>query len=236
MNNKSTIGVIGGMGPYASAHFYNLLLNKSNTLYHAKDNDTYPEIIIDSVPVPDFISNTEKLPKATEMLVDRVTKLRTYGCSVIGMACNTGHLLYKELSDASGGIFVSMIDLVAKQAKDKELKRVGILATATTINMGLYRNSLNKYSIESVYADDMMQIVHEEIIRELIAGKKDYSHKEFLFALTHKFVREKQLDGIILGCTELPLVFPNEEFSNVIDCMDVLADELLSKYYSKSSN
>jgi aspartate/glutamate racemase len=50
-----------------------------------------------------------------------------------------------------------------------------------------------------------------------------------------KFINENELDGLILGCTELPLVFPKNKFRNVIDCMEVLSDNLLDNYYNQDS-
>lgn len=74
MNKNKIIGLLGGMGPYASAYFYKLLLDKSRDFYGAKNNNDYPEILVDSVPIPDFISDTRNLKKAREILSERVKK------------------------------------------------------------------------------------------------------------------------------------------------------------------
>src|SRR3990167_4652212 len=99
MNRNKAIGLIGGMGPYASAYFYKLLLKKSGEEYGAINNDDFPEILIDSLPVPDFISDTKQLQKATNILVSRTKKLKRFGCKTIAMVCNTGHLLYPKLAN-----------------------------------------------------------------------------------------------------------------------------------------
>src|SRR3989337_1145860 len=99
MKNKM-IGLIGGMGPYASAYFYELLIKKSSD---------YPEVVIDSVPVPDFISDTKQIGFAKKMLISRVRKLNNFGCKTLAMVCNTGHVLYPELSKNSRSEFLSMV-------------------------------------------------------------------------------------------------------------------------------
>lgn len=228
---NNIIGLIGGMGPYASSHFYKLLLKKSNDFYGVKNNDDYPEILIDSVPVPDFISDTNKLKVAEKMLISRVKRLNNFGCNTLAMVCNTGHILYPELSKHSQAKFISLIKLVATEAQKKGYKRVGILATKTTIQLGIYKEALSELGIITVNPNSEMQKKHELIIRDVVAGKITSFHKNSLFKMTKDFIKENKLDGVILGCTELPLVFPKDRFENMIDCLDVLSDALLLEYY-----
>lgn len=231
MNKNKIIGLLGGMGPYASAYFYKLLLDKSRDFYRAKNNNDYPEILVDSVPIPDFISDTRNLKKAREILSERVKKMNNYGVNVLGMTCNTAHILYKDLAKLSEVEFVSIIDAVSEKVKDLGLKRVGLLATQTTIFQGLYREALSKTGIFCVNTDLRIQLLHEKIIRNVIAGKEVQTKQ--LVNQVEKFIKRENLEGIILGCTEMPLIFPKERFVNVIDCLDVLANKLLKKYYNQ---
>lgn len=226
------IGLIGGMGPFASAYFYKLLLKKSLDNYGSKSNEDFPEILVDSVPVPDFISNINELNRAKEMLVDRVSRLNTYGVNSISMICNTGHILYSDLVQISKVNFESIINVVANEASRRRYKRVGILATPTTIRYDLYGIELSKYNIEVVYSNDDIQKLHELVIRDMVAGKRDNRKIANLEIETKRLIRNNNLDGIILACTELPLIFPKNKFKNVIDCMDTLADKLLERYYN----
>lgn len=227
---NKTIGIIGGMGPYASSYFYRLLLKKSGEIYHSINNNDYPEILLDSVPVPDFISDTKHLAVARKMLVSRVKKMNNFGCSTLAMTCNTGHILYENLSLNSKAEFVSLIDITAKKAQEMNLKRVGVLATQTTIRLKLYDKALSTFGIEVFYPVGQAQKIYEKIIRSVIAGRAATFSKK-LFQATREFVKNNKLDGIILGCTELPLVFPKHRFNNIIDGLDVLAKELLMRYY-----
>lgn len=220
------------MGPYASAYFYKLLLDKSRDLYGAKNNEDYPEILIDSVPIFDFISNTKNLEKAREILSERVKRMNDYGVSVIGMTCNTAHILYKDLAKVSEVEFVSLINAVSDEVKKLNLRKVGLLATQTTIFYGLYQQVLSRTGTTCANSDLETQKLHEKIIRRVITGK--CVHNKQLVDQVKRFIKEENLEGIILGCTELPIIFPKEKFVNtkIIDCLDVLADKLLSKYYN----
>ena len=231
MNKNKIIGLIGGMGPYASAYFYKLLLKKSGDLYGVKNNNDYPEILIDSVPVPDFISNTKQLDIARKILISRIKKLNNFGCKVIAIVCNTAHILYPELSNYSRANFLSLIDLVTARAKKLGMKKVGLLATRTTIELKIYETGLSKMGIQVINPSKQIQKVHEEIIRKTIATEETNLFKEKLYKTTQEFISKEHLDGVILGCTELPLVFPTDRFNNAIDCLDILADELLNIYF-----
>lgn len=229
---KKIIGLIGGMGPYASAYFYKLLLKKSSDIYGAKDNDDFPEILIDSVPVPDFISDINKLNEAKSILLSRVKKMNSYGVESIGMICNTGHILYDDLAKISVGKFDSMIDLVAEEVSRRGIKKICVLATPTTIKFDLYGKALSKRGIRVYYPQKGLQKLHELVIRNMVAGKRISGDIKRLEILTKKLIKRHNLDGVVLGCTELPLVFPKNNFKNVVDCADVLADKLLERYYN----
>lgn len=230
------IGIIGGMGPYASSYLYHLLLEKSRLLYGAKDNDDYPEVVIDSVPVPDFISDTKHLDFAKRMLVSRIKRLKVFGCDRIYMACNSGHLIQDDFTKASNGKFVSLISLVSKRIRKSDL-RIGILATPTTIREKLY-DALAVKKRKVVYPAGDIRREMECVVRDVIAGKKGTKQARKLEKLTRKFVTNRQLDIVVLGCTELPLVFPKGKFKDigVIDSLEVLANDILKNYYGNKKS
>lgn len=205
-----------------------MIYSSKNPFYFGvANNDEFPEIVIDSVPVPDFISDVSNQPKAQVMLVDRVVRLNQFGVNIIAMACNTAHLLYPVLSSYSEAKFISMIDSVSYLASQKGYQRVGLFASPTTIKSDLYQVSLCRFQIEVIYPSVSVQNNLETIIRDVISGKKLSSQADYLLQTAKAFIRDQQLDGLILGCTELPLVFPKEKLE-VIDSLDVLAECLLN--------
>ncbi len=225
------------MGPFASLKMYEVLLVMARDKFKAKDDESFPEIIIDSVPVPDFISNTKTLNVVRKTLVSRVKKLNQSGVGVLGMVCNTAHVLHSDLSKASGVEFLSMIELVSKTAMEKGFRRVGILATPTTIKSDLYGQAMSKFGIEVVYPHKDIRRLLERIIRKAVKGKRDEILIKSLEMFSRNFLLSCKLDGLILGCTELPLVFPKDKFKGkVIDSIEVLADALLVRYYNEVNN
>jgi len=97
MLNKQPIAILGGMGPDASARLYQLMIELSRSDFGVQQNQEYPEMVIDSVPVPEFFSNTNRAEEAVFMLKDRVKKLNYFQPSCFGLACNTAHTILMEL-------------------------------------------------------------------------------------------------------------------------------------------
>ena len=124
-----------------------------------------------------------------------------------------------------------MIDLVVSKTIKLNLKKVGIFATPTTLKYELYKNAFRRTGIKSVDIDHDTIIDQEKIIRDVVSGKITDIQSECLTNIANNFIEEFELDGLVLACTELPLVFPKNHFNNVVDCLDVLADELLIQYY-----
>jgi aspartate racemase len=228
------IGIIGGMGPYASAYFYKLLLDKSKVYYRGpQNNDDFPEILLDSLPVPYFISDSANYQVAKEMLINRVQKMNHFGVGMIGMVCNMAHLMHHDLQSAASCEFVSIIQEVSAKVKRLKLSKVGILATPMTIQSNLYGYELGKLNITTIYPPLKIQREHEQVIRQVVAGNAHTVDTRRLKEFTQNFYDQNNLDGIVLACTELPLVFPKDESMPVIDCLNVLADSLLVRYYHK---
>lgn len=230
-NNQQVIGLIGGMGPFAGAEFCRLLLAKSAQNFGAKNGDEFPEIVLDSIPVPDFISNTKTLSEAKTMLISRINKLNKFGCTSIAMVCNTGHILFPTLSKVSEARMISLIDAVRDRVALLKFKRVGILATKTSLESNLFQDSLAKIGIKAIKPDEITIDISEKVIRGVIANHVSKQSITNLVNRTRMFVKKESLDGIILGCTELPLAFPKNKIDNVIDCLDVLSDKLLEDFF-----
>ena len=221
---KKIIGILGGMGPGASGYLYNLINALAVKEYGARKNQDFPEVVLYSVPVPDFISSNKNKEKAEEMLIDRTKRLNTIGVDFIGIACNTVHVLLPALQKVSKAKFVSMSDEVAKIVINLKVKTIGLLGTTSTIKSNLYQSRLKDLNI--IYANNQKEV--DRIIKNIIAGKLTKKDKRKLVTIANKMMGEGA-EVIVLGCTELPLLFPRQYDIPVIRSTDVLAQALLEK-------
>lgn len=234
MKKNKALFIIGGMGPEASGYLYKLLIDLAIKEFEAKNNDDFPEIILQSVPVPDFISNDKSRDEALKMLEKRVKKANKLDISCIAIACNTAHILLPQLQAGSKAPFISMIDETVKQISRNNIKKVGLMGTPSTIKYGLYQAALGKNGISMILPSQRQIKILEKVIRNILKGRiltKDNGDlKEIADAL-----KSQRVQGIILGCTELPLVFPAKYCLPVYNCVEILARALLQKYYKQNT-
>ncbi len=232
MKNKQIIGVLGGMGPQASAEFYRLLIDGARHRYGARNNDEFPEVLLDSVPVPDFLADTEKMEEAASILEDRVRGLTQFGATTITMACNTACILSDRLKKQTNKPFLFVVDEVVERVV-ADGQRVLLLASPTSLKLGLYQLPLARYGVPFVVPKrkDFKEL--EFIIRGALGGEDRTFLMHKLVKLTERYVDAHAIGGIVLGCTELPLVFPSNYRLPVYSSLSILAESILKRYYTK---
>jgi aspartate racemase len=124
-----------------------------------------------------------------------------------------------------------MIELVRKKCESINYKKVGILGTPVLIHSVLYQKEFEKFQIDLVVPTENQIEIADSIIRDVLAGKKDFSQKQnYIDTLSDLF--DKGAQGIILGCTELPLAINYEALGNkMISSDEVLAEGIVDYYY-----
>lgn len=223
---QKTIGIIGGMGPQASAKLVQVLIDMATKDFGVKKDDEFPEIILNSVQVPNFISNKKNVKIAQNKLIKTVKNMEVFNPSCFAIACNTAHILVKDLQTHTAVPFVSIIDVVTKAVSKAKITKVGLLGTPVTINSGLYKNALRKQRIKIVVPSRKERIIVESAIKNVLVGEMNNIDAQKLMFVAES-LRKKGAQGIILGCTELPLIFPKDFVIPVFDSIEILARALL---------
>jgi aspartate racemase len=226
------IGMLGGVGPQATASIYQAIMRQSIQKHGAVNNEDYPYVVVASVPVPDFISDKTNITSAKEMLIEAAKGLVGSGCEILCIGSNTVHILLEDIRNEVQTPFLSMVELVSAECKRREYKKVALLGTPVLVESGLYNAELQKYGIELITPSPEQEAICDEVIRCIIAGKAiDYIKDRYVAVLNAMF--DGGADGIILGCTELPMVLNYEALGNrVISSDEVLASGVAEYYYS----
>jgi aspartate racemase len=211
------IGIVGGAGPVASAFLYNTIIEICQKQYGSSDYNEFPEIILESYP---FTRGDKE--KITHDISLCLTKLKSAGAELFSLACNSFHGF---LPDVSSIAFVNLVLESLQEASRLNISKALILAAEPTINMKLYEQT----GLQCIYPKDQKQI--QSMIRE-IAGGEIINHQA---ALLEEIIQSNrsEIDGVILACTELPLIhrkFPLSKQTDlpIIDTVEVLAKSLLS--------
>ena len=233
MYQNKTVGIIGGVGPQASCYLYDKIMKLAQLKYKAVNNDDFPQLLLYSVPVPDFISNKDNILKAMVMFEKVIADFETIGVDFIVIGSNTVHLLIDDFKKLTKIKFISMIDAVVDRVVRDKRKKVGLVSSSTTVKSGLYKKPLSKVEIELIVPDKKGIYKVEAIMRAVLAGSNSSKlKKDYIKTLSNLF--DKGAEAIILGCTELPLAINYEAINDrVYNSMDILAEKIVDCYYEK---
>ena len=201
---KKTIGILGGMGPLATADLFRKIVTMTKA---GCDNDHIRIYIDDNASIPDrtgAILGGGKDP--VPVMADSLKKLVACGADCIIMPCNTAHYFLPPLQEMTEVPFLSMLEATAKAcAKEFPGKTAAILATKGTLATGLYEQALTKEGVaylvpDADEQDALMRVIYDGVKADAAPEAYRKDMESVLATLT-----EKGADYFILGCTELPL-------------------------------
>ena len=218
--DKKTVGIIGGMGPGATALLFQKLIDHTD----AKVDADHIHIVIDNRPsIPDRTSailKGENTP--AKYICESGKKLEEYGAELIAIPCNTSHYFYPYIQSQLGIPVIHMLEETAKECKMLGFDTVGVLATTGTKKTEIYDRALEKYGIKAIYPDQEGQELLMSLIYDYVKAGKMVDGTIFLGEI--KKMLEEGVQAFVLGCTELPMVFSDGDFGvKFIDSLDVLA-------------
>jgi aspartate racemase len=220
------IVIVGGMGPQASLELHRRIL-ASAAVAGAKDNDDYPEILHASIPIPDFISSGDST-EGLRRLLESLDELHIRHNDHVILACNTVHVLLPVIEARYDVRFTSLIEETVKVVQQKKTKLVGLLASPTTIHEGLYEQPLSQvgYKIVAPTQGDMDSL--ERAIRHIIANGSPGNVRQLVEPIIGR-MHQAGADYVILGCTELSVMFSGDNSNSLIDPLDAVCNQLFPR-------
>ncbi len=200
------VGLVGGIGPASTLDYYRGIIEG----YRARTGgNNYPFILIDSLNLTemyDLVDSKQWQPFTTK-LVDSINSLAAGGAEFAAMAANTAHIVFDEVRRQSPLPVLSIVEETCKRAKAQDCHRVIVFGTAFTMSSNLYTAAFAKYGIEAfVPTEAEQQAIHGIIFPHLQEGIVLPEEKQTMLAIAQRMIADHQSDGLILGCTELPLI------------------------------
>jgi len=205
-----TIGLLGGMSPESTVAYYEYI---TRTYTREFGDYGYPEILIYSVSFQAYVDWPEegRWDLVAEGLSQAARALEVAGVDVILIATNTMHIVFDEVEASVNVPMLSLLDAVGDAIQEQGMQTVGLLGTAFTMEKTFYQEALLERGIDVLLPDaEDRKRVNDVIYDELVAG-------EILDASRDAFVRimrdlvQRGAEGVILGCTEIPLLVSEEE-------------------------
>lgn len=237
---KKIIGLIGGMGPFATIDFYTQMLN----MLQVKTERDYPKVIISSNPqMPSrtraFLFN-EQSPACA--ISKEIKKLHYAGADFIVIICNSAHFFLPQIkdilefsSDVQADIeIIDMVPIVAQHiANNYLLSKVAVLGGEVIMQSSMYSDALKQYGIETIpiLSCDIKALRYIiDIIKHNVNSSID------IIPLCNKWIK-KGAKAFILCCTELPMIFRDLDINiPIINGNEILMRYILEKAWCDNPN
>ncbi|MEU6282754.1 amino acid racemase [Streptomyces sp. NPDC047028] len=233
---RPTLGILGGMGPLATADFYRRLVTRTPA---DSDQGHLPVVMWADPAVPD---RTAALlgqgPSPVPALVAGARWLRQAGAGCVAVPCNTAHAYVEQVARATGIEVLDMVGAALKAAARRAPggEGVGVLATRGTRLARLYERARDALGVEVIQVPDRVQ--HEYVdpaIHAVKAGADLIDAGERIAAAT-EILKERGARVVIAACTEIPLISGAAgALLPLVDSTDALVDAALSRLCGPAS-
>jgi aspartate racemase len=242
---ENNIGIVGGVGPYAGLALHRAILQHTN----ARRDQDYPPVI--SVSMPHAIADrTEYILGETTVnpafeIIRQINALYTCGARYIGIPCNSAHAreIFTVIQDGVAGLEgIELVNMVNETfATLKKIKadagKVGVLATKGSYKSKLFIEYGIRYECDVMIPEDelLQNAIHRSIYDPAFGIKVTGTLNERALEELDKaftYYENSGIDTLILGCTELSVVFPGKSYRSfvLIDPLGALARKLISLY------
>lgn len=226
--DHNSLGVIGGMGPKATAVFFDKVIE--NTVAQ-RDQEHVDMIILNHATIPD--RTTVILEGTEQQFLQAVAKdlalLEQAGVAHIAIPCNTSHYFYSEMQALTSVPIINMVDETLRliQQKFGSGIKVGVLATSGTMKSKVYDKACERYGMVQHAPDEVMQDQVMKIIYSNVKRDMDFSPDE-LEVLIRELRVEHGCACVILACTELSCIKLSSDYAvYVVDAMQVLVERAI---------
>jgi len=205
-----TIGILGGMSPESTAMYYEYI---TRTYKQRFGDFGFPEILIYSVNFQKFADwqREGRWAEAAGEMAKALERLRGAGADFGLIATNTMHIVFDEVQKAVRMPLLSIVDTTAEAIQTAGLTLVGLLGTVFTMRERFYRDGLARFGIDVLVPDDSRQErINEVIYGELCQGEiLPESRRMFLDVIDE--LQKAGAQGVVLGCTEIPLLVRSQD-------------------------
>jgi aspartate racemase len=234
--NEKVLGVLGGMGPLASAQF---MLRLTLLTPATRDQDHIPTVLWSDPRVPDrtagkLSGGADPLP----WLLRGIEGLRRAGCGAIAIPCNTAHGWYDAMRDAAGVPILHIVDAAATALRRIGVAsgRIGVMGTQATLTMRLYQDRLGGCGWECIVPS---QEEMDRLVSPAIALVKANRVADAYAPLAEvvQSLAARGASSVVLGCTEIPLGIqagPAPDLP-IVDTIDALAKAAIAWAWAHTS-
>ena len=209
------IGILGGAGPESTFLLYRLIISRFQEL-GAKNHNDFPFMVILNVPIPDDVDKLHDKALMKKNIQEASYMLGKY-TDFIAIPCNTLHIFYEDIKKWSGVPVVHMIDEVKRIIREKKYTKLLLFGKTPLVQSGLYESDAYQIILPNKKEQEMVN----SIIRNLLIHNIREDDSKKLDNITSRY----EVDAVIFGCSELPLLEIN--IRPVVRSTYILADAVV---------
>lgn len=208
-------GLIGGIGPESTGRYYQEIVKK----YRKRlKTDDYPDLLIRSINMTEMLSYVfaDDLERLTHYLNQYLTELQSAGVDFSAFASNTPHLVFERLREVSRLPLISIVEETCKAVQSNGLEKVGLFGTKSTMEKGFYQSNAEKYGFKIITPGERQRnFIHEKYFEELVFNQIAPDTKSELINIIRNLQEKDEIQGIILGGTELSFILNQSDFADL---------------------
>lgn len=229
---RAPVGVIGGVGPQATAYFLDMVVRLTQA---DRDQDHLDMVVLNHASIPDrtafILGQSEENPGP--VMADDARRLAAFGVEFLVLPCNTAHHFTQEIEAA---VDVPLVNIVAETVAEvrrrvPDLDAVGLLATSGTVSAGVYQRAIEAAGARTILPDEHGQASLMRIIYEQVKAGRPVDVEEFRGLVAR--LRDQGAQAVVLGCTELSVVAADFDLlaqdAGIVDSLDVLARRTIER-------
>ncbi|MEJ2543599.1 MAG: amino acid racemase [Calditrichaceae bacterium] len=208
------IGIIGGLGPESTLDYYKGIIDAFKPDY--EQTTGYPEICIESVNLKAFVgyANNDEWDKVISILAEKSDQLKKIGCDFGVIASNTPHRVFSDIIAKTNLPLISIVETTCEYAATLGVKKLCLMGTRFTMSSDFYQKVFREKDIELVVPKEEEQdYIQEKLFSEIEFGIIKNASRQGLLKIYNRILHDDQIEGLILGCTELPLILKTEHIS-----------------------
>jgi aspartate racemase len=207
------IGIVGGLGPESTIDYYRGIIEAFTPTYKELG---YPEIVIESMDLRLFTEDAEKSAwdRIAASMAERCESLRSCGAQFGAIASNTPHKVFDRIRAGTALPLLSIVEAARDHAQQLGVGRVCLLGTGFTMKSDFFQRTFQERDITVVVPNaEEIEYIQNKIYSEVEFGIIKEETKSRFLAIIDRITDEHRVEGVVLGCTELPMLLKAEDFN-----------------------
>lgn len=223
------LGLVGGTGPESTVEYYQAIIKR----YQEKTGNPkeLPEFLVSSVNMYKIFEllDRDEMEGLTDYLAKAVNDLQKAGAEFAVLAANTSHIVFEAVRKKVEIPMISIVEETYRETERLGLGNVGLLGTKFTMENQFFKEPFLANSKKLAVPNlEEQKFIHEKIVEELEKGIVEPETKKAFLKIVSEMAEREKIDGIILGCTELPmLIRPEDSELRQLDTMEIHVEAIV---------